>query len=293
MNLSVLIAIATLISAKTTTVTKYTTIYQPGNANTDVEYITVTRFTTLGQNSPVQTSFINSVATTLTTVVAPALAAQVEDSVPAENSVPVVEHNAEPAVAHVEDSVPAEKPAPVVEHIAEPAAAPPVANPAPAPKQASAPAPVVPAPATFSGSQDQDFSKQILDAHNAKRALHGASPLSWSNELYQYAQAFADKFDCANVQLKHSYGKYGENLAAGATSAYKVVDMWYNEVDDYNWSSQSRYDHFTQVVWKSTSKLGCAYKDCRSNNWGYYTVCSYDPAGNVLGQAKQNVSPKV
>ena len=28
------------------------------------------------------------------------------------------------------------------------------------------------------------------------------------------------------------------------------------------------YNHFTQVIWKGSTKVGCAYKDCRKSNWG-------------------------
>lgn len=144
----------------------------------------------------------------------------------------------------------------------------------------------------FGDVSDEAFSKAILDAHNDKRALHGVSALSWSQSAYDYAQAYADKYSCSG-SLTHSGGSYGENLAVGYSSGPAAVDAWYSEGDDYNYSSASTFDHFTAIVWKSTTKVGCAYKDCRSNNWGLYVICSYDPAGNVVGQGKSNVLPLV
>jgi uncharacterized protein YkwD len=138
----------------------------------------------------------------------------------------------------------------------------------------------------FGGVQDEDFSKNILDAHNAKRARHGAPNLVWDNDAYQYAQAYADKYDCSG-NLKHSGGKFGENLGVGFKTGDSVVTAWYNEAGEdgksYNYGSATDYNHFTQLIWKSTTKLGCAYKDCSAQNWGKYIVCSYDPAGNVIG----------
>lgn len=135
---------------------------------------------------------------------------------------------------------------------------------------------------------DTNFAVSILDAHNTKRALHSAGELSWDKTLYEYAQNYADKYDCSGT-LTHSGGQYGENLAVGYSSGPSALDAWYNEGNNYDYSAASVYDHFTQVVWKSTTKLGCAYTNCKAENWGLYVICSYDPAGNVVGEIAQNV----
>jgi len=54
-----------------------------------------------------------------------------------------------------------------------------------------------------------------------------------------------------------------ENLAAG-TGNYTVtsgVKAWTDESKDYN-PKNPKPSHFTQVVWKSSKKLGCAMVDC-------------------------------
>jgi uncharacterized protein YkwD len=136
-----------------------------------------------------------------------------------------------------------------------------------------------------STAPSDSFAAEILNAHNEKRAENGSPDLSWSDELASYAQAYADKYDCSGT-LTHSGGKYGENLGLGYTTT-GVVDAWYDEKSYYNPSSPAA-SHFTQVVWKSTTKLGCAKITC-DNIWGQYTICSYDPAGNVGGQYAANV----
>lgn len=137
------------------------------------------------------------------------------------------------------------------------------------------------------GAEDQDFAEAILKAHNEKRAEHNVADLSWDSTVYQYAQDYADQYDCSG-SLTHSGGKYGENLAVGYDTAAKAVEAWYEEGNNYDYSSSSSFDHFTQIIWKDTTKLGCAYKDCSST--GKYIVCSYDPAGNVIGEGKANLS---
>lgn len=143
-----------------------------------------------------------------------------------------------------------------------------------------------------SSSGSSDFASQILEAHNNKRSLHKDTPsLSWSDELASYAQDYADKYDCSGT-LTHSGGKYGENLAVGY-DATGSVDAWYNEIDSYDYSNptfSSSTGHFTQVVWKSSTELGCGIKKCGSY-WGSYVICSYNPAGNYLGKFADNVEP--
>lgn len=137
---------------------------------------------------------------------------------------------------------------------------------------------------------DVDFAKAILDSHNSYRALHRAPALSWSQDAYDYAQNNAENYDCSGV-LTHTHGKYGENLAAGYSGGPASVKAWYDEGETYDYSSANTYNHFTQVVWKSSTQLGCAYKDCRSNGWGLYVICEYDPPGNVIGEETENVLP--
>lgn len=136
-----------------------------------------------------------------------------------------------------------------------------------------------------SSGVDASFAKSILDAHNSDRAKHSAGDLSWSSELYSYAQSYADKYSCGG-SLVHSGGQYGENLAVGYSSGSAAVAAWYSEGDSYSYSSNV-LNHFTQVIWKGTTKLGCAYKSCGS---GLYVVCEYDPAGNFIGQESSNLS---
>lgn len=137
---------------------------------------------------------------------------------------------------------------------------------------------------------DMTWGKAMLDAHNKYRAIHQVGDLSWSDAAYKYAQNVADSYDCLGI-LTHTHGPYGENLSCGYGKDTTGLDAWYEEVKDYNWQTQNTYDHFTQMVWKSSTQVGCAYKDCRANNWGYYAICSYNPPGNFVGQNAQNVFP--
>jgi len=140
-----------------------------------------------------------------------------------------------------------------------------------------------------------DLAQQWLDAHNTARANHGASPLTWSDELASDALRWA-----SGCVFKHSggtLGRFGENLAAqtGSMTPAQAVQMWMDEVGDYD-PSNPQPSHFSQVVWKGSSQLGCTIYACESDKIfpgttgsAYYGVCEYNPPGNVIGQFPQNV----
>ncbi|KAK0545766.1 sterol-binding protein [Tilletia horrida] len=110
--------------------------------------------------------------------------------------------------------------------------------------------------ATAAALRRADGSQEVLAAHNAARAKHGAAPLTWDPKLASYAAAHAK-----SCQFQHTNGPYGENLAAGTGLSYKgAVDMWMAEEPSYQPSAgfSSSSGHFTQVVWKGSKRLGCA-----------------------------------
>lgn len=64
------------------------------------------------------------------------------------------------------------------------------------------------------------------------------------------------------------------------------VWIWLQE-RGYTYGS-SGAGHFTQMVWKSTTHLGCGDKWCSGRR---LYVCQYKPPGNVRGRYSQNVLP--
>ncbi|KAJ7129351.1 CAP domain-containing protein [Mycena epipterygia] len=138
-------------------------------------------------------------------------------------------------------------------------------------------------------------TKAYLAAHNTVRAQHGAADLVWNTTLAIKAKAWAN-----TCKVVHSDGTlldtpYGENIVA-ATGDFGIaaaVKQFTLDESDYN-PANPTYNHFTQVVWKSTTQLGCAMAHCEgvfdpSLGQASYYVCLYDPAGNVIGAAPANV----
>lgn len=173
------------------------------------------------------------------------------------------------------------------------------ADPAQAPELGGAPqAPSPPAPASRpapppAASNTPAAMQSLVDAHNAHRAKHCAGPLAWSPKLAVAAQRWADSLKSQGCKFGHSPNNaFGENLAAGTSGTLDgkaVANMWYDEVRLYRFPDggfSMETGHFTQVVWRDTTQIGCGVATC--NGMDIY-VCEYDPPGNVDTQYRQNV----
>lgn len=130
----------------------------------------------------------------------------------------------------------------------------------------------------------QDWKANVLNKHNELRAPHCAPAMTWDEEVAKTAQAWADRcvFD------HDTASGFGENLAGGSE---QPTEMWYEEIKDYNFAApgfSQATGHFTQVVWRNSTKLGCGRAMC---GFGVYYVCRYSPGGNVTGGYEQNVLP--
>ncbi|KAK9807415.1 hypothetical protein WJX73_003337 [Symbiochloris irregularis] len=141
-------------------------------------------------------------------------------------------------------------------------------------------------PTTGSGNGNDSPYGNYVCPHNTARAQYGASALTYSATLESYAQNLVNK--CV---FAHSHGQYGENLyeASGNLATWQnAVSAWMGEASSYD-ASNPNYEvsgHFTQVVWKGSTSVGCAAANC-----GEMTIfaCEYDPPGNYEGQYAQNV----
>jgi uncharacterized protein YkwD len=168
------------------------------------------------------------------------------------------------------------------------------AAPAPAEPSAEAPASATAAPPAARPQSATTIAQRFVDAHNRVRAKHCAPPLAWSAELAAVAQTWANTLRDKGCRFGHSGGTFGENLAAGTEGVLDpeaTVKMWYDEIEKYRFPDggfSMQTGHFTQVVWRGTTRVGCGHVTCKGNDiW----VCNYDPAGNWDGQYADNVRP--
>lgn len=143
-----------------------------------------------------------------------------------------------------------------------------------------------------------NLADRTLAAHNRERAALGIAPLAWDEGLAHDAAKWADHLTRVG-QLVHSPDEpldpdpEGENLWAGTRDHYSVeamVGLWAAEKANYkpgvfpaNSTTGDLEDvgHYTQLVWRSTRKVGCAIAQGADDE---FMVCRYSEGGNVIGE---------
>lgn len=132
-----------------------------------------------------------------------------------------------------------------------------------------------------------------MQESNEYRKAHGAPPLQLDSELANKAQRYAANIASLGKLVhdpKNRQEGTGENLAYGSTPiGHLGVKWWYDEIKDYNFNNpgfSSKTGHFTQLVWKASTKAGFGVEE---KNGALYVVCKYTPAGNMQGSFPQNV----
>ncbi|KAH0600143.1 hypothetical protein MHUMG1_01139 [Metarhizium humberi] len=185
------------------------------------------------------------------------------------------------------------------------------AAPTPPPATTSA----APPPSPSSGNSGS-YADKMVQIHNECRSKHSSPDVTWDPNLAITAEKIAKSCKFAH-QMGVDGGSYGQNIAAASSDQNSnptdfgvkaVGDMWYKgEVKNYtpafylSGPSQGTplddYGHFTQVVWKASTKIGCATVSCGAGTIfgmpSQFTVCNYKTQGNVVGQYPENVlAPK-
>ncbi|GLJ27173.1 hypothetical protein SUGI_0532680 [Cryptomeria japonica] len=128
-------------------------------------------------------------------------------------------------------------------------------------------------------------AEEFLVPQNEARKEVGVPPLSWSRKLTTYARNYARerRGDC--VAQRSEGSPYGENIFWGSGKHWKpeqAVKAWVEEKKWYHYSSNTctgpDCSHYTQIVWRTTTRVGCAIIKCNSGNT--FITCNYDPPGN-------------
>jgi pathogenesis-related protein 1 len=139
---------------------------------------------------------------------------------------------------------------------------------------------------------DGNEEQAILSYHNDVRSAVSVPPLAWSKELAQHATDWSNKLAAKGCNLEHSQdSEYGENIFMGSASlnhdaVVEAAKAWESEKINYsseklNKANWSQSGHYTQMVWRNTTQLGCAKAVCADS---LVVVCNYSPAGNMMGE---------
>ena len=124
--------------------------------------------------------------------------------------------------------------------------------------------------------------QSILRHHNEARRLAGLPGLKWSTEIAKTSSSWADTLGTEGCTMRHASHidrkGYGENLYMAWSSDRRfklkssdVMQGWLDEAVDYTYDSNSctpgrMCGHYTQIVWRGTTKLGCGKTQCSTSN---------------------------
>jgi hypothetical protein len=141
-----------------------------------------------------------------------------------------------------------------------------------------------------------EIARRLLAAHNQVRAEAGVPPLVWDRELAASAAAYGPALTRAG-RLVHA-ARLGRNCplenllqsTRGSRTPEQMVAYWVGERRNYrsgifpnvsrtgNWVDVA---HYTQIVWRSTTRVGCAVHSDLNYDW---LICRYTPPGNIDGR---------
>lgn len=162
-----------------------------------------------------------------------------------------------------------------------------------APAAATLPSPNWPAPADRGAHLLQESA---LSLHNQARRDFGVGPLQWSDQLAAEAMGHAQYMAATGIyghdKTPGRRKKMGENLWRGQRGLFSydtIIRVMVEEARHFragpfpnnsrtgNWSDVA---HYTQIVWPTTTEVGCALASSASTD---YFVCRYAPTGNKDG----------
>ncbi|XP_077952018.1 cysteine-rich secretory protein LCCL domain-containing 1 isoform X1 [Gasterosteus aculeatus] len=152
----------------------------------------------------------------------------------------------------------------------------------------------------------------ILDLHNKLRGQvyppsSNMEYMVWDTELERTAEEWAETclWEHGPASLLPQIGQnLGAHWGRHRPPTFHV-QAWYDEVKDYSFPYPQECDpycpfrcsgpvctHYTQLVWATSSRIGCAINTCYNMNvWGQiwakavYLVCNYSPKGNWWGHS--------
>lgn len=159
---------------------------------------------------------------------------------------------------------------------------------------AAVPGPPLP-PSVISAIPAPAIAARLLGAHNRARALVGVPPLAWDARLALAAASWGPELARLGRPVHSPRATrvcQRENLLQSlpGQSPEAMVGVWLAERANFvpgifpavsrtgNWSDVA---HYSQVVWRRTTRVGCAiYRDPRFD----WLICRYSPPGNIDGQ---------
>ena len=148
-----------------------------------------------------------------------------------------------------------------------------------------------------------------LSLLNSYRLQHHAPPLTLSKELQTDAETTSKKCSLSDTSSdfgKTTYMEYTltKNPSHTDDILSKAISSWYNTINQYDFNIPQfnpKTGHATQLLWKSSTHVGCYTSLCKvqtttnlivsisTDQFFFFAVCSFFPPGNLKSLFEQNL----
>lgn len=152
------------------------------------------------------------------------------------------------------------------------------------------------------GASDADYCQRALGATNVHRSNHTAAPLRWNATLEAWAKTHADQcvfqdylIDDGTYHQSNAFAGFGQagDAEAATNTWYNTEECLFNQAGLYGVAnppadvSGQEIGHFTNVVWKGWTSMGCATTLCGETAGmtnANLTLCFYSVYGEFFNR---------
>ncbi|XP_066928674.1 uncharacterized protein [Clytia hemisphaerica] len=149
------------------------------------------------------------------------------------------------------------------------------------------------------------------ELHNKYRRFHKSTPdVDGSNELVKLSQQCASQIIQTGKSTCDHEDSYGINIAilpsvSRTSHLEELMAAWYSELDSIKFNSKgyenlhynaSTIANATQIIWRSTQKVGCSGVTHPGRHQSSVYVCFYSPRGNYFDKPTDiilNLKPRI
>ena len=130
-----------------------------------------------------------------------------------------------------------------------------------------------------------DLDQQLVNQRRETQNLEHSKPDHLGHNVAIYSNPIS-KFDDCDSKLNYWIIllslHYIILIPPFLGFAREHAKIWYNENEKHEYTAEGSVDktgHFTQMVWKNTTKIGCGLAISRT--YTLFGVCNYSPEGNT------------
>ncbi|KAL0485539.1 pathogenesis-related protein [Acrasis kona] len=152
-------------------------------------------------------------------------------------------------------------------------------------------------------SLTSDEKNNIVEKHNIIRTGINIFPsiplMAWDVTLEEFANRYASS--CPNTTTSNLPLNPNRKLSDGTTVGQQIfsstdnfdpvegVDNWASSSAHYNYANNTCEQNkscgtYTQIVWRRSTRIGCARVNCLGYFFSYNLLCNYVEVGNVIGK---------